>query len=194
MLKRLYDWMGEKVHSPYATPFLSFLFFIEAIFFIPVDPILILYCLERPNKSLWYATVATISSVVGGITAYIIGFFLWKTVGPQIIHSRPITYLISPETFAYLCEQYEQYAHWALLVLGITPLPYKAATLSAGFCRISFLPFVLFSAIARGARFFLIALLLKRWGTQIKKYIDRYFYLLVVLTVIVIIVIVLLFK
>jgi len=187
MLKRIYDWMGTKVHSPYATPFLSFIFFIEAIFFIPVDPILALYCIEQREKSFWYATIATISSVVGGMAAYLIGFTLWQTVGPQIIHSQTVNYVLSPETFAYLCEQYQIYAHWAVLILGFSPLPYKAATLSAGFCSISFLPFVLFSVIARGARFFLVALVLNTWGVQIKKYIDRYFYLLVVLFLVIIV-------
>ena len=178
--------MGQKVHSKYALPFLTFLFFIEAIFFVPVDPILALFCLENRKKSYWYATLATLGSVIGGIVAYLIGLYVWNTVGPQIIHSKYVTYIIKPETFEYLCSQYNYYAHWAVLIAGFSPIPYKAATLTAGFCRISFIPFVLFSVIARGARFFLIAWVLKRWGKQIKKYIDRYFNLFVVLTIIVI--------
>jgi len=178
--------MGQKVHSKYATPFLAFLFFIEAIFFLPIDPILALFCIERREKSYFYATIATAASVIGGITAYFIGLFLWQSIGPQIVHSQFVTYIIKPETFHYLCAQYNYYAHWAVLIAGFSPLPYKAATLTAGFCRISFIPFVLFSIVARGARFFLIAWILKRWGKQIKKYIDRYFNLFVVLTIIVI--------
>ena len=194
MLKKIYDWMGTKVHSPRATFFLGFLFFIEAIFFIPVDPLLVLYCLEKREKSFWYATIATVASVAGGATAYILGFFLWHTVGPQIIHSNAVNYIVSAETFLYLCQQYKQYAHWAVLILGFSPLPYKAATLSAGFCKIPFLPFIFFSFIARGARFFLIAFILKVWGPQIKKYIDRYFYLLVVLTVVIVVTLVWIIK
>lgn len=194
MLKKLYDWMGTKVHSKYATTFLAFLFYVEAIFFLPTDPILMLYCLERRKKSYWYATIATIASVLGGITGYLIGLFLWKTVGPQIIHSTTMAYIIKPETFHYLCCQYNIYAHWAVLIVGFSPLPYKAATLSAGFCEISFIPFVAFSIIARGARFFLVAWTLKTWGKQIKKYIDRYFNLLVGLFVIIVIAAILIFK
>jgi len=179
--------MGKKVHSPYATPFLVFLFFIEALFFIPVDPILIIYCLERKDWALRYAALATAASVVGGMVGYFIGFTLWQTVGPQILHTSFVSSIISPTTFAYLAKQYNHYAHWAILVAGFSPIPYKAATLSAGFCNISFIPFVFFSIIARGARFFLIAGVIKIWGQQIKQFIDRYFNLLVTLTMIVIV-------
>jgi len=185
MLKKIYDWMGTKVHSRFATPFLAFLFFVEAIFFVPTDPILILFCLERRKKTYWYATLATIASVCGGMVAYWIGFSLWNAVGPQIINSTFVRCIMSQETFHYLCFQYDLYSHWAVLFAGFSPIPYKAATLSAGFCQISFVPFVLFSLIARGARFFLVAWIIKRWGVQIKKYIDRYFTLLVVLFLII---------
>lgn len=178
--------MGKKVHSPYATPFLGMLFFIEAIFFLPVDPLLMLYCLEKPQKSLWYAAVATICSVLGGITAYTIGLFLWNTVGPQILQTKIVSSIISEQTFSYLSQLYNQYAHWAILVAGFSPIPYKAATLSAGFCGVAFAPFVIFSALSRGARFFLVAAILKVCGGQIKQFIDRYFNLLVTLTLIVI--------
>lgn len=174
--------MGQKVHSPYAEPFLGVLFFTEAIFFLPVDPILILYCLERPKRSFRYATIATVSSVLGGMAGYLIGFSLWQTAGPQILNSRLVSTIMSPATFASLAQKYEVYAHWAVLIAGFSPVPYKAATLSAGFCKISFLPFVFFSIIARGARFFMFAIAIVIWGPQIKKFIDRYFNFLVVLT------------
>ncbi len=194
MLRKLYDWMGKKVHSPYATPFLGILFFIEAIFFLPVDPILILFCLERPKLSFKYATIATICSVLGGISGYLIGFTLWNSIGPQILQSKIISSIISPETFNYLSVQYSKYAHWAILIAGFSPIPYKAATLSAGFFNIAFTPFVLFSVIARGARFFLVAIIIRVWGTQIKQFIDQYFNLLVTLTMTVIIAIIWLLK
>jgi len=194
MLKKLYHWMGKKVHTPYATPFLALLFFVEAIFFVPVDPILIIFCLERPKQSLWYATVATASSVIGGIVGYMIGLALWNSAGPAILQSSFVSSIMSQKTFNYLSQQYNIYSHWAILILGFTPLPYKAATLSAGFCNIALLPFVCFSVIARGARFFLIGFTIKIWGIQIKQFIDRYFNILVTLTIVVITLLFLIFK
>jgi len=187
MLKKLYDRMGKKVHSRYATLFLGMLFFIEAIFFLPTDPLLILFCLEKRERALWYAAVATIASVLGGIAGYYIGFFLWESVGPQILHTKLVSYILSPKTFTYLCQQYKKYAGAAILVAGFSPIPYKAATISAGICKLPLLPFIFFSIIARGSRFYLLAITIRIWGEQIKQYVDRYFNLLVLLTVLIIV-------
>ena len=187
MLKRLYDRMGKKVHSRYATPFLGMLFFIEAIFFLPTDPILILFCLEKRKQALWYATVATVASVIGGIAGYYIGFFLWETIGPQILHTKLVSSILSPKTFEYLCQQYKEHAGIAILIAGFSPITYKAATISAGICKLPLLQFIFFSLIARAARFYLLAIIIRTWGKQIKQYIDRYFNLLVILTVLIIV-------
>lgn len=176
MLKRLYDWMGTKVHSQHAESFLAAMFFIEAIFFLPVDPLLILYCIENKHKVFWYATIATFSSVVGGIAAYTLGFAVWEAIGQKIVDLS-----ISPVTFIHLCEQYKKYESTAVLVASFTPIPYKAVTLTAGFCKLSLLPFIFFSFIGRGARFYLVATVLHFWGPQVKTYIDRWFTILVLL-------------
>ena len=180
--KQLYDWMGAKVQSPYADFFLGFLFYLEAIFFVPTDPILVLYCIKRKNRALTYATITTAASVLGGITSYLLGLALWETFGQQIIHNKIINYILTPDNFAYLSAQYQRHAWLAILVAGFTPIPYKAATLTAGFCKLSFIPFVICSFIARGARFYLIALIIKFCGEHIKRSINRYFNLIVLAT------------
>jgi len=186
--------MGSKVHSPYADIVFCTLFYIEAVFFIPVDPILILYCIENRKQSLKYATLATLSSVAGGISGYLIGAFLWNFAGPQIIQCNYISYIISQSTFTYLKMQYVKYAHWAILVAGFTPVPYKAATLSAGFCKIPILPFIVCSLIARGARFFLFAFVILIWGKNIKIFIDRYFNVISIITIALIILAIIVIK
>ena len=178
VLKKIYDWMGEKTQSPYANTWLAALFFIEAVFFIPVDPILILYCIENQKKSIYYATIATISSVSGGIFGYLIGATLWSSVGIKLVN-----WAISESAFLKAVQTYKLYQNWAVLVAGFTPLPYKAITLSAGFCGLPIAPFIICSLLSRGARFFLVAGLLRIWGAQVKYFIDRYFNQLVLLFV-----------
>jgi membrane protein YqaA with SNARE-associated domain len=170
VVRKMYDWCGQQVRSSYAVPLLALLFFIEAIFFLPVDPLLIVYCLEDRCKALYFATVATLSSVIGGITGYFIGYAIWESCGKFLVGL-----LFSPQTFAHALHNYEKYESWAVLIAGFTPLPYKAVTLSAGFCKLPLLPFVIFSLLGRGARFFLIAISIRIWGHHIKEYIDRYF-------------------
>lgn len=189
LIRQLYDWMGTHVHKPYATPFLAAAFFVEAIFFLPTDPLLILYCVERRKQALWYAAVATVASVLGGITAYYIGYALWESIGSTLVH-----WCLSPEQFASLTLRYAEKEAWAVLIAGFSPLPYKAVTLTAGFCRLPLAPFIICSIIARGARFFLVGTVVYVWGPRIKEYIDRYFNLLVLLFVIIVIVSIWIFK
>ena len=182
VIRKVYDWMGQKAHSKRAIPWLSFLFFIEAFFFIPVDPLLILFCVENNKRSFFYATVATISSVLGGIFGYMIGNLMWQSIG-----SKLVSWIISEATFNQAVLKYKFYQNWAVLIAGFTPLPYKAVTLSAGFCNLPLAPFIIFSLIARGTRFFLIAGAIKIWGVQIKNFIDKYFNQLALFFVLIII-------
>ena len=85
MLRKIYDWMGSKVNSKYSTSILGFLFFIEAIVFFPVDPLLILFCLERRDKAYFYALIATIASSLGGLTSYFLGLLTWEIIGQHLI-------------------------------------------------------------------------------------------------------------
>jgi membrane protein YqaA with SNARE-associated domain len=188
MFRRLYDWMGSKVNSPFAVPFLGALFFIEAIFFVPVDPLLVLYCVKHQHRALYFAAVATLCSVLGGIGAYYIGFALWETIGHKLISS-----LITPEKFSEVTTSFKTHQISAVLIAGFTPVPYKAVTLAAGFCQLPLIPFVLCSLIARGSRFFMVAGTIWYWGEHIEKYIDRYFNLLVILFVLMILLIAWLF-
>ena len=168
--------MENKTTSPYANWWLSGLFFVEAFFFIPVDPVLMVYCIKDRNRSFFFAAIATISSVLGGIFGYLIGALFWETIGSWLV-----SWIVSAATFKAACDLYGKYENAAVLIAGFTPVPYKAITLSAGFCRLPIIPFVAYSLISRGARFFLIAGLLKIWGKQVKSFIDRYFNLLVLL-------------
>jgi len=177
--KKLYNWLINFCGYKYFDLILAVLFFCESIFFpVPIDPLLILACLKYQNKSWYYGLLATLSSVLGGITAYFIGLYLWDTIGMKLIN------LIStPEGFQDACEKLAFYESWAVLIAGFTPFPYKAITLTTGFCRAPLGPFIIFSLISRGARFMLIAALAKRYGTKVQQYIDRYgFYLLILFT------------
>jgi len=100
----------------------------------------------------------------------------WHSIGSTLVH-----YVISERAFHNAVAKYRHYQNWAVLVAGFTPLPYKAITLSAGFCRLPLLPFVICSALARGARFFLVAGAIHIWGAKMSVFIDRYFNQLVAL-------------
>ena len=192
-VKRSYDIMGSSINSPYADYILAFLFYLEAIFFLPTDPILIIYCLERRDRAITYATIATLASVLGGITSYMLGALLWNYAGERIIHNYYVNFILTPERFHTLSEQFQRYEWGAILVAGFTPIPYKAATLAAGFCKLSLVPFICCSFIARGARFYLFAFVCKQYGDRIKDSIIKYFNLILLFALVLIVISVWLF-
>lgn len=176
-LRRLYDWVLHWAETPYGVPALFLLALAESSFFpIPPDPLLIALCLGAARKSLKFATVATAASVVGGVIGYGIGAGAW-----QLVEGWFFTYVpgVGPEPFARVQALYDTYDFWAIFLAGLTPIPYKVFTLSAGVFSINFGVFVLASALSRGLRFFVVAGLIYRFGPPIARFIDRYFDLLV---------------
>jgi membrane protein YqaA with SNARE-associated domain len=188
-LRRCYNWIGAQVNEPYAIPLLGFVFFIESVILIPVDPLLALYCIEYPKKAWYFAAIATVASVIGGLIGYSLGALCWDVVGTKII-----AYFFNPEQFdkaLILCKNYQARA---LIIAGFLPIPYKIFTICAGFFHVPIWQFLGCSLFARAMRYFLLATVLRTYGAKIKEYIDRYFSHLVVLLIVILISLIWTFK
>jgi membrane protein YqaA with SNARE-associated domain len=170
-LRRLYDWVLGWARSKYSTAALAVNALTESFIFpVPPDPLLMALTLSRPKRGLYYATICSIASVVGGLAGYAIGAWAWDAIGARII--RGLGYW---DHFETLQAAFREYTFWAILTAGFTPLPYKVFTIAAGSCSVALAPFVLGSVISRSARFFLIAGLIQLFGPAIKAKIDKYF-------------------
>lgn len=180
-IKRLYNWVlkwSESKHAPFA---LFFLAMAESSFFpIPPDVLLIAMALAKPQSSLIYSSISTAGSVVGACLGYVIGFAFWQAVGIYFFKYIPG---FTHEVFNKVCQAYEQNSAMIVFTAAFTPIPYKVFTITAGVSKISVLPFLLASTIGRGARFFLVGILFKKFGPTVKIYIDKYFNLLTILVV-----------
>jgi membrane protein YqaA with SNARE-associated domain len=176
MLRRLYDWVLHWAATPYGTWALFLLAFAESSFFpIPPDVLLIALCVARPDKSLKYALVCSIGSIIGGCLGYLIGWQFMASVGSRIVNFYGLT-----DKVAYIESLYNTYDAWAVGIAGFTPIPYKVFTIAAGMFKINFTVFVLASMVSRSARFFLVGGLIYLFGPRIQRFIDRYFNLLAV--------------
>lgn len=172
-VRRLYDWVLHWAHTPYGPLALFLLAAAESSFFpIPPDPLLVALCLGSPRRSLRFAGIATAASVAGGVAGYGLGALAWGMLGDLFYAYVPG---VTPEAFAGVQELYARYDFWAVFLAGLTPIPYKVFTLSAGVFSINFPVFVIASALSRGLRFFLVAGLIFRFGPPISRFIDRYF-------------------
>ena len=170
-MKRLYYWtlsLAEKPSAPWA---LGIIAFMESSFFpVPPDVILIPMSLARPNRAWLYALICTIGSVGGALLGYAIGALLYNTLGLWLIHLYGYG--------ARVAELKVLFAHWGwavILLKGLTPIPFKIVTITCGLLGYNLPLFVLLCAITRGARFFVLAVLLNLFGDTIKRLLERYF-------------------
>jgi membrane protein YqaA with SNARE-associated domain len=169
MLRRLYDRTLALSASPRAPWWLAAIAFAEASFFpIPPDVLLIPMVMARPRRAWLLAAICTAGSVVGGALGYYIGYALFDQLARGLIEF----YGYGPR-FAAFQAMYAQYGLWVILVKGLTPIPYKIVTIASGAAGFSFPLFMLASLITRGARFFLVAALLRVFGEPIRAFIER---------------------
>lgn len=157
---------------PRAPWYLGILSFAESSFFpIPPDVMLAPMSLARPERAMRLALLTTLTSVAGGLFGYLIGALAFDAIEPWL---RTSHYW---ENYQTAVAWFHDWGFWAVFVAGFSPIPYKVFTIAAGVLSMALLPFVAASVVGRGARFFLVAGLM-RWGgarmeAELHKHIDR---------------------
>jgi membrane protein YqaA with SNARE-associated domain len=169
MLRRAYDWCIAAAYKPYALWLMGLISFAESSFFpIPPDTMLIPMSLAHPKRAWTFATWCTLASVAGGVLGYAIGALLYDTVGHWLIS----LYGYGDKVEAFR-EAYAKWGTWIILLKGLTPIPYKIVTITSGFAGYNIWLFIVFSVIARGIRFYLLAFLLNRYGERARATIEE---------------------
>jgi membrane protein YqaA with SNARE-associated domain len=169
MFRPLYDWTLRLAAHRHAERSMAAIAFAESSFFpIPPDVMIVPMILADRSKAYRIATICTIASVLGGIVGYGIGYFLYDSVGQWLMRVYGMTHGI------------EQFRHWyaqwgaaIILIKGFTPIPFKIVTIASGFAAFNFPLFLITSLITRGARFFIVAWLLKRFGEPVQRFIEK---------------------
>lgn len=170
MLRRLYDWMMAKAAHPHATGWLAAFSFMESSFFpIPPHPMLGLMCLAEPQKAVRYAIITTLSSVIGGLFGYAIGYFLYDSVGTSLL-----SWLGLAESFPQAACALRDYGAEIILIKGATPIPFKLITITAGFIHLDLFTFIWASVASRALQFMAVGILFRVFGAPIKAVIDKY--------------------
>jgi len=186
LLRKLYDWVLNWADTRYGAAALFVLAFAESSFFpIPPDPLLIALVLGSQKRAFKFATICLVGSVTGALFGYVIGHFLWWTPSNEF---SPVAHFFFNNVpgftiplFYEIQKLYIKYDFWIIFTAGFTPLPYKVITISSGAFNINILMFIVASIISRGARFFLVAALIWKYGPSIKIFIDKYFNWLAIL-------------
>jgi|SRR5579862_2482292 len=168
--KKVYNWAASKASLPLAPLWLGIIFASELFLFLPMDALLMLFCLQNPQRRFLYASIATVVSICMACVGYGIGLLLWDSMGPFIVK-----HLLSENTFHTFVQHYNLHESGAIFIGALLPIPFKIVTLSAGFCQLSLGNFLLFIGLARAVRFFSVAEAMYRWQAPIKRFIDRHF-------------------
>ena len=177
LLRSLYNWTLKKAGHKYSSWILSIVSFSESSFFpIPPDVLLIPMIIAKRTKAWTYALICTLSSVIGGVAGYAIGFFLFNSIGILIVEFYHLS-----NSFNTFENYYKKYGILIVLGAGFTPFPFKFITIASGVFSLNIFLFILTAFVARGLRFYLLACLLFIFGEKIKILIDKYFNILAVL-------------
>jgi membrane protein YqaA with SNARE-associated domain len=170
MLRRLYEWTMAKAVDRRAEWWLALFAFLESSMFpIPPHPLLGLMCLAEPRKAVRFAVITTLASVTGGLVGYAIGHFAFQTFGAPLLHTLGLS-----RSFPVMACTLRENAFWIIIFKGMTPIPFKLVTITAGFIAVPIAPFVIASLISRGTVFMSVGVLFRLFGAPIKAWIDRY--------------------
>lgn len=163
---RMLKWSNHR-HAPY---YLAGVSFVESSFFpIPPDVMLIPMILSRPMKAWEYASITTIASILGGLFGYAIGYFAFELIAQPFILAMGYE-----DAYLKVVKWFSDYGIAVIILAGFTPIPYKIFTIAAGMSQMALLPFMIGSVIGRGLRFFLVAMLVSRFGKRVEAVVLRY--------------------
>lgn len=178
-----YDLAIRWSRHKHASRYLGGLSFAESMFFpIPPDVMLAPMSLSQPSRAWYFAMLTTLASVLGGIAGYLLGYFAFEAwIEPLIVSAG------YGDKMAQATGWFKEYGIWVVFLAGFSPIPYKVFTISAGVMQMAIIPFIIASAIGRGARFFLVAALMK-WGgaameEKLRQYIEILGWIAVVLVI-----------
>lgn len=186
IFSKLYDRVMVWSRHRYAPWYLGGLSFAESSFFpIPPDVMLAPMSMAKPQKAWSYAALTTATSVLGGLLGYFIGHFAFEFIAPLVTEGGRYA-----EPFAAAEQWFDEWGVWAIFIAGFSPIPYKVFTISAGVLHMALIPFLIASAVGRGARFFIVAALMA-WGGErmegtLRQYVDRLGWIMLVLIILVV--------
>ena len=176
-MRKLYKNLLSAAKHRHANKYLAVVAFSESSFFpIPPDVMLIPMVLAKPNDWWRIALTCTLFSVIGGIAAYFVGFFLFQLVALPLLE-----FYNYQDKILEFNEMYHNWGGWVVFLAGLTPFPYKIISFASGMTQLNLALFIALSVLSRGLRFFAVSVLLYHFGDRIRALLEKYFGLITLL-------------
>jgi membrane protein YqaA with SNARE-associated domain len=171
LVRMLYDWTLEWAKHPHSAKALSVLSFLEAsVFPLPVDPLLLAMGFAKPKKSLYFAFLTTLFSVLGAVAGYFIGVYAW-----QFLSSWFFQFVFAQENFDKVVVHLQGATFISIFVAGFSPIPFKIFTIAAGVVSAPLAPFIIAASLSRGLRYFILAGVIYWMGPKAQTWIEDHF-------------------
>jgi membrane protein YqaA with SNARE-associated domain len=158
-------WLERLNGSKHMLWLLALFSFLETLI-VPVPIELVLIPLMALNRQrIWrIATVTTAGCLAASLLGYGVGMVLYQSVGTWFIDTMGMQN-------AYQAYQgfFDRYGFIAILTLGILPIPFQVAMITAGLSGYPIVLFVLAALIARGIRYYGLAWLVLRYGPRVER-------------------------
>lgn len=168
LFSTLYHWTLQLARHRHAPYYLGGISFIESSFFpVPPDVLLAPMVLARPDRAWSYATLTTLTSVIGALFGYLLGIFFFEWIFPGLI------YLGYMQDYQKVAGWFQAWGSWVMFIAALTPIPFKLFTIAGGALHIPLLPFIIGSFIGRSIRFYLVASLMRWGGERMDRWLKR---------------------
>jgi len=169
IFSHLYRKMIQWSHHRHAPSYLGIVSFLESsVFPIPPDVMLAPMALAKPERAWWYATITTVTAVLGALLGYVIGMFFFDWVAPWI------EYFGYMPTYLNVQGWFGVWGGWVMFIAAsVSPIPFKLFTIAGGALNMALLPFMVGSIVGRAARYFLVAGLMRLGGKKMQHWLER---------------------
>lgn len=166
---RVGRWLGRLNRSDHVLTLLFAASFLETIVVpIPIELILIPFMLANPRRVWRTAGAVTLGCLAASVLGYGVGFLLFESAGEWAIQ-----HLGWQSGYRRFQDLFATHGFWAILALGVVPVPFQTAMLAAGTAEYPLPLFVLAATLARGIRYFGLALLVELFGERTIVYWER---------------------
>ena len=166
MKEKFLRWSEKAANHRHAMRTLFWVSFIESSLSPFPVYFLVLFILAHKVQHSWQkvAFVATISSVLGGLLGYIIGFYFFQLIGQPLLD-----FYHFQEQFNTFGNSLKENQFWILTLASMTPIPYKIITIASGVFAINIPLFLLTSILGRGIKYFIVAYVTQKYSIKVKE-------------------------
>ena len=164
----------NKILDQSSKPWYAWIVFLMTVFesiflFIPPEVFMTPAIVADKKRALPIVLAASVGSIIGGAIAYMIGYWLFDTIGIWLIQ-----HVASMEKFELTQMLFNKYGIMIIILTAVTPIPYKVLAICAGFLQYPILLFLGVSALFRTGRFAIIGFLLWRFQKQANTLVKKY--------------------